>query len=271
MNGCITDIVLDVSVKHREKIDLLTQPLALHFGVAHFLHFKISHNGYFSAITNHIDWMSYYFSEKQYLVQPHFRRPTNFHNGISLARAIESDDYHSMLRLGREKYNLHGCMLLLKKSRDGLEGIAFDMNSASARHESLLLNELATLRKYINHFAKETAYLAPHINENRIDMAALVGQRFESADIPVMAHLENKRLFLSDIGIELPTNLTAREKDILQLMLKGNTAKQSASDLHLSVRTVEGHIDNIKCKLHCHSKAELFQKAREYRSLGFFS
>jgi DNA-binding NarL/FixJ family response regulator len=56
-------------------------------------------------------------------------------------------------------------------------------------------------------------------------------------------------------------NLTEREKDVLQLMVKGYTYKKAAAELYISVETIRSHIKNIYEKLHVNSKSEAVAKA----------
>jgi DNA-binding NarL/FixJ family response regulator len=51
--------------------------------------------------------------------------------------------------------------------------------------------------------------------------------------------------------------LTAREKEILQLLAEGKSNKEAASILHLSLHTVETHRTNLMQKLHLHNTAEI--------------
>jgi DNA-binding CsgD family transcriptional regulator len=55
--------------------------------------------------------------------------------------------------------------------------------------------------------------------------------------------------------------LSLRERECLKLLLEGKTAKETAQDMQLSFRTVEYYFENIKNKLHCFSKRELFAYA----------
>jgi DNA-binding NarL/FixJ family response regulator len=56
-------------------------------------------------------------------------------------------------------------------------------------------------------------------------------------------------------------SLTAREREILQLLAEGNTSKDVAKHLHLSVATVDTHRRQIMNKLDVHSVAELTKYA----------
>jgi len=53
------------------------------------------------------------------------------------------------------------------------------------------------------------------------------------------------------------SNITEREKEILQLLIKGNSYKEIAVALFISVETLNSHIKNIYRKLNVHSRSEL--------------
>jgi two-component system response regulator NreC len=55
--------------------------------------------------------------------------------------------------------------------------------------------------------------------------------------------------------------LTAREKEILKLLAEGESVKEIAAGLNLSVKTVEAHKFNLMRKLDIHNKAHLVQYA----------
>ncbi|HXS98468.1 MAG TPA: response regulator transcription factor [Candidatus Limnocylindrales bacterium] len=58
-----------------------------------------------------------------------------------------------------------------------------------------------------------------------------------------------------------PSVLTAREREILQLLAQGKSNKEVATALYISVRTVETHRSNMMSKLNLHSMAELVRYA----------
>jgi two-component system, NarL family, response regulator NreC len=55
--------------------------------------------------------------------------------------------------------------------------------------------------------------------------------------------------------------LTGREKEVLKLLAEGNSVKEIAVDLDLSLKTVETHKFNLMRKLDIHNKAQLVQYA----------
>ena len=61
-----------------------------------------------------------------------------------------------------------------------------------------------------------------------------------------------------------PEALTPRETDVLRLLAKGNTNRQTAGLLGLSVRTVENHRANLLDKLGVVSRAEIVSYALDH-------
>jgi DNA-binding NarL/FixJ family response regulator len=63
---------------------------------------------------------------------------------------------------------------------------------------------------------------------------------------------------------ELET-LTAREREVLQLIARGYRYKEIAGRLHLSVKTIESHVSSVLRKLQLSSRHELTRWAQERR------
>jgi DNA-binding NarL/FixJ family response regulator len=55
--------------------------------------------------------------------------------------------------------------------------------------------------------------------------------------------------------------LTRRELEVLKFLAEGNSVKEIASTLDLSVKTIEAHKFNLMRKLDIHNKAQLVQYA----------
>ena len=68
----------------------------------------------------------------------------------------------------------------------------------------------------------------------------------------------------SDFGNALDHSgevLTAREREVIQLLAEGRTSKEVAATLNLSVKTAETHRTNLMRKLGLHSVADLTRYA----------
>jgi two-component system response regulator NreC len=90
-----------------------------------------------------------------------------------------------------------------------------------------------------------------HAGEMFVDqkmLPSLIGQKFGSSSGPE----------------DLIEPLTPREVDVLKLIVNGYTSRQIGEELHISVRTVEGHRANIYGKLNLHSRVELVRFAKQH-------
>lgn len=65
--------------------------------------------------------------------------------------------------------------------------------------------------------------------------------------------------------------LTPREKEVLKLLAEGCRVKDVASNLKLSVKTIEAHKFNLMRKLDIHNKAQLVQYAFQKRIIPLHS
>lgn len=67
--------------------------------------------------------------------------------------------------------------------------------------------------------------------------------------------------------VEGASVLSRRERECLELLLQGKTAKETAATLKLSHRTVESYFENMKKKLKCTNKGQLFSTAQVLKKL----
>jgi len=90
-----------------------------------------------------------------------------------------------------------------------------------------------------------------------------INQDFESRMKSVQVEVKSKKTFLDRLCINQylysakSVKLTQAEKECLYYYLNGYSSKETGQALHMSSRTVETHIVNLKEKLNCHSKAAL--------------
>jgi two-component system NarL family response regulator len=78
---------------------------------------------------------------------------------------------------------------------------------------------------------------------------------------PTSASMVTNSLIRQRGSIAAPTQLGARERQVLQLVAEGHTSQQIADRLHIAHSTVEVHRRNIMRKLKLHSIAELTRYA----------
>jgi len=111
--------------------------------------------------------------------------------------------------------------------------------------------------------------ISPHTVEHdkrRIYLRLGVGHQCQAVSVAVSLGLvdlgeDERGLVEDDRADATPVRLSAREREILQLIAEGKSSKQVASTLTISLKTAEAHRSNIMRKLNLHSATELVRYA----------
>ena len=134
------------------------------------------------------------------------------------------------------------------------------------------LDDRAINQLYVNHYdllEKFIAYFHDKVSQSKnlkkaYDIQFDIDKPLTSTEQPNLLQLDNATIneFLNAIGKNtyLSQKLTLNEFRLLPFIINGHTAKEIASLLGLSFRTVEGYLDIIKQKLHARNKADLISK-----------
>ncbi len=122
-------------------------------------------------------------------------------------------------------------------------------------------------REYILQALKSGAagYLLKNIERFELERAIITVYKGGKYFSPVVTNI------LAEAVSKPETNeaseVTPREKEVLELVARGNSTKQIADLLGISVRTVESHRINMLKKMKVNNSAELIKKAIELKIL----
>ncbi len=109
-----------------------------------------------------------------------------------------------------------------------------------------------------------SAYVLKHSASSELLFAikqALEGRHFIS---PTIAEEINSTRTPEDVSLDALDGLTVRQREVLQLLAEGNSAKEVSTVLEISRRTVEYHKYRIMNILGLHKSAELIQFAVQH-------
>jgi two-component system response regulator NreC len=120
-------------------------------------------------------------------------------------------------------------------------------------------------KRYVSEMLSAGAkgYLLKHSAVDELERAihTVLGKKIyispEIAGVVVAEYLQH----LSSARTATPSPLTAKEREVLQLLAEGKTTKEAASILHVSIPTIDTHKQHIMEKLDLHSIAELTKYA----------
>lgn len=160
---------------------------------------------------------------------------------------------------------------------------------AHARGETMLPDEPRTaareLDRAVEIFGQLGLPLATALAQTRAAAAAaLLGEHDKARGLLLAAHETADRLgarqlrdsCAAALGLgkarrrktAVPTGLTARELEVMQLVAGGLTSKQIGGKLFISARTVEMHVENSLRKLGCRTRAQATRRLDELGALG---
>jgi len=267
------EIVQNYIIKNSDKIKKVTRPLRDRLQVGYFTYHRIDKKGKYTVLLDRPDWAEHYVDEKFFLSDPYLRHPDVYKSGFSLIENHGTEEHRKrILKDGKEIFNLDLGLMWIEKSEDAVEFFGFCGNRATSDLGKLYLNHPWVFRSFAAHFRKE---LKPILHEMEGEASSLIdlkGKDFFTKEL-IHPEIDSSALkaYLKDLGkereIQLAGQLSRREKQCIQLLLAGMSAKESAKALKLSHRTVEFYFENIKNKLFCSTKPEIFQLAKQFREL----
>jgi two-component system response regulator NreC len=103
-----------------------------------------------------------------------------------------------------------------------------------------------------------------YVTKEQADDELVDAVRLAAQDEPYLHPKLGARLATEPVDDGPPDDLTEREVEVLRLIALGHTNAEIASQLYLSVRTVESHRSHIQQKLRLTTRAELVRYALQH-------
>jgi DNA-binding CsgD family transcriptional regulator len=267
------EIVQGYTVKYSDRVKKITKPLMDRFGISCFFYIRINNRGQLIWLGNRPDCAEYYVDQKYFFDDPCMMHPDNWQSGCSLLGTVASETYQrTFIEETKNLFNLNSWIILSKKELEFVELFGFVGEKRSCI-EKIYLNHSNLLKSFAVYFKKEMQPVIRRMEEESISLADLKGEDFYTGSPihPTIAPTIYQD-FLEDCGmrsqIKKAALLSKRERQCLKSLLLGKSAKETATDLNLSSRTIEFYFENIKNKLICRNKYEVFSFSRELEDLG---
>lgn len=261
------DILQNFIVRHSNKIRRVTKPLRERFGVSYFTYHRIDQEGRYTVLVDRPDWAERYVGDKFYLEDPFLSQIEAFSPGICLLDVRDGEESR-ILKAGKD-FGMDLGALLIERGEGVVEFFGFCGSRKKSGIEKLYLNHRGLMKAFGGYFKKEMARELKTMSRDASSLEKLKGKEYFRKG-PVEPDLPEEDLlgFLEDLGEEGAKELSKRERECMGLFLMGLGAKETAAKLGLSPRTVEFYFENIKAKLSCQTKQEIFIKGRRMQDLG---
>lgn len=268
------EIVDNYIVKFSDKIKKTTEPIRDHFGIGYFNYHRIDETGKYHTLVDSPEFAEDYVNKKIFIDDPYLRHPSNYRAGICLMDNYGSEKYQKNVRRSMaDVLQVNTGVVLIEKSENSVEFFGFVANKGNANLKKLYLNHPHLLKLFAVHFKNEMNTVLSTMWEQGYSLVELKGQDFFSkASFCPELDVELRIAYYKDLGLnyalDKAAKLSARERECVQLLVEGKSAKESAVHLGLSVRTVEFYFVNIKNKLACWNKQQVFAIGKTLQEVG---
>ena len=269
---------------YQKKFIELCKPIAKYLGITHVIYVNIDKHGNIFSICTHPNWVERFLEEQYYKLDPFMVHPNNIHNGFSFDNSSFDQEFKDRLLYDAIiKFNWCNSFAYIEKTTTG-GYFGFDFGTTKDNYQifNRLINETRIIKKIIRDLHnKLTLIIKKDLQENKMNFAALKGDLFHSQKGLVFNEQyehQHKIQLLKEVGF-LSCNddqdfltkmfLSPQEINCLRNYLSTHSIKKVSKDLNLATTTITSYIENIKNKLNCTNKNELFEKAEILESLGW--
>ena len=261
-----------LSRKFQQKIKNLASPLIDHFGLSEFYHYRLSESGHYVNVGLNAESEEFYFSDPSHLfITPYFRHPKYYNNGVSYIQAIEDEKYAKLVNFIGSQFKCTWSLQIMRKTKERIDAYGFGLNSSNLRQHLTFYRALPILNRFIDHFNEKIAPYEHILEDTQVDVASILGSKFFEPPVPIMLDPVSCVPLLKEMGLTPTSSLTLKEIDVIKHLLNGSSASLIADYLCLSPRTVKHHIERIKDKFNCSTKANLFKVLRHLETMGYFT
>ncbi len=244
----------------------LCDPL-LTFGIKVFAYFRFFNDGRYIYLCNNLEWI-------EFCLQ-------NVHNneGTSLGEEIThvpKDNYHCFLWPIKKsdylmsalyEFNIWNGLSIFKQREDSIELWGFAGDRKIEGLQNFYIENIEILKDFTSTFNMN----ASEIISPKKDCLAIYKNFKKQGPVLNEQEEEKIRAFIKATPIhkypiifgEKEIYLSDKEIQCVNLLSSGKNAKQIASNLKLSPRTVEKHFENIKNKIGCESRDIIIKTYKE--------
>lgn len=249
------------------------------FHITHITYLRQYRNGSRISLSNRPRWLEDYYNLNLFDSSLFEEQPAQYHSEF----AVWLGEYNlAVYRHGRQYYNTAHSITITEPVADGCEFFLFSSPPKHARAIQYLANNMEILYHFILYVKDRGKKLFHSAGKNRLWLV-----KNNQADT-------NKQVILTDAGYQQSmqqlkkqffantpiyryvfekgkhqgVHLTQRELQCLAFLLQNKTAEETAKLMHVSRRTIEFYLNNIRLKLDYDDKTELLEYVKTNRFLA---
>lgn len=252
----LIDDITHTSRKYENKLKKSFLPME-QLGLTYFAIQRVFNDGHWNILSTNPTWIEYSAGNQLYLYDPSLIDPTHYQSGIFYVDSHDNDDFRNIFCKHAEGiFDLGNSLAIINRKEEYCEFAFFSTTVSNKKIINTYLNKITDLRNFITHFKSQHEHMFHLAHEHNVDLKQFNKSYFNNDNVIDVTPTDDKQyLFQNNVLFNI---LSAREKECINHFLNGKTAKETAALLGLSYRTVEDYFANIKKKLNCRNKRELF-------------
>lgn len=263
---------------YNKTLKRLCRPLEDFFGVTDVAAFFAEGDQLINIHTN-TKWMEFCMEKEYYKEDPHIIEPEQLNPGFTVCSYYPSEQYLSGLVKDSMDFGMYHGVTYIHPRKNGYHAVSLDTAKENVDMPNKIINNPKSIVKFMDYLATELQPVFKKLADNPIKISSLTEKQNASTQKNITKKLqlerERKAKFLTQLGIVTNNSsnfsLSNKEKICLQYYLAGKTAADTAAELGISRRTIENYIDNVKLKLNCRFKKDLFDKIDILECLGLLN
>jgi LuxR family transcriptional regulator len=272
----LAQIICQPTFRNEKKLKKIHSPLYQAFGLDTFWYYTVSEKGELSYVSNNASVADFFYSNELYKGHPYFKDPKLLTSGFFFCEKTTDEEYHKTQGKVRNQFSMDQIFMVMNCEGSKSCGYGFATTQRLPDLTNTFLNNLFLFRKFINYFHSEAEEIINQMKGYSVDIASACGKLFYSSTNHFTAlsspfNPDSLLRVIDPFQYQALQSLSGREKECLRWFLKGLSAVQIGKKIHLSNRTVEFYIDNIKNKLGCRTKEELYSCLLEWRDFVNFT
>ncbi|PCI39255.1 MAG: hypothetical protein COB50_01395 [Thiotrichales bacterium] len=257
-------LILYSTSQYQVKLKQLCAPLEKHFGITDVSFLAVQDKVDVINLHTNVAWVEHCLEQNYYNCDPLMVHPTNISSGFATWDSYRDGTYaSSMLFDAIYKFNMCNGFSYVEKHGNSFQSFGFSADRENYKMQNAVFNNIKLLKNIIAQVQQYMQLVWKDLCAYSVNGVSLKGDLFHTQPGLVQSKLtmQEKLQFLQQIKLldhRLKNlSISPQERRCIRLYLEGNTAAETAVLLHLSRRTVEGYMENIKEKLCCRYKKNL--------------
>lgn len=257
-------------------LEEICKPL-LSFDIHHFTYLKQYDDGGRLGISNKPQWIADYYNMNLFQSSLFEEKPSTYQAKSDIwIGDYDLEVYHH----GKLYYNTGHSISITEPRKDACDFFLFATTPYNSKAINFLAGNMDILYHFITYFKDRACSALKKIHSNKLIIQPIRQSNNVKQMSPYNAYYqsmhERKKLFYKTTPIYKYTfesdgfagvKISQRELDCIVYLLDNKTAAETAILMNVSRRTVEQYLENIKIKLDCSTKSELYTKLVTNKSL----